>query len=116
MKRTQYTACNNSVYAFFRLQIGFFLASLTSSTVSLHFSTNLSTIFFLHLQFSCSKYSATSYDLPHSHSQLLGFQINPLSHTPLSINSLHSHLHLSSFQCCLFLQPLASSLHLHLHI
>ena len=38
---------------------------------------------------------------------------NPLSHTPLSINSLHSHLHLSSFQRCLLLQTLAFSLHLH---
>ena len=37
-------------------------------------------------------------------------------HTRLSINSLHSHRHLSSFQCCLLLQTLASSLHLHLHV
>ena len=51
-----------------------------------------------------------------SHSQLLGFQVNPLSQLPLSINSLHSHLHLSSFQRCLLLQTLASSLHLHLQV
>ena len=51
-----------------------------------------------------------------AHSDLLGFQIYPLSHTPLSINSLHSHLHLSSFQRCLLLQTFASSLHLHLHV
>ena len=57
-----------------------------------------------------------SQDLSHSHSQLLGFQISPLSHTPLSINSLHSHLHLSSFQRCLLLQRLASGLHLHLQV
>ena len=55
-------------------------------------------------------------DLSHSYSHLLGFQINPLSHTLLSINSLHSHLHLSSFQCCLLLQTLASSLYLYLHV
>ena len=91
------------------------LASFTSLTVSLHSSTNLSTNFFLHLQFSQSNYSATSHDLSHSHSQLLGFKINPLSHTPLSINSLHSHLHLSSFQCYLLLQTLASSQYLDLH-
>ena len=42
----------------------------------------------------------------HSHSQLLGFQINPSSHIPLLINSLHSHLHLSSFQRFLLLQTL----------
>ena len=39
-----------------------------------------------------------------------------MSHTPLSINYLHSHLHLSSFQRCLLLQTLASNLHLHLHV
>ena len=91
------------------------LAIFTSSTVSVHSSTNISTIFF-HLQFSQSKYSPTSHDLSHSHSQLLGFQINPLSHTPLSINSLQSHLHLSSFHHCLLLQMLVSILHLHLHL
>ena len=41
-----------------------------------------------------------SNDLSHSHSQLLGFQINSLSYIPLSINSLHSHLHLFLFQLC----------------
>ena len=87
------------------------LANFTSSTFSVHSSTNLSTNFFLHLQFSKSKYSPTSHDLSHSHSQLLGFQIDPLS-----INSLHLHLHLSSFQRCLLLQALASNLHLHLHV
>ena len=53
------------------------LASFTSSTVSLHSSTNLSANFFLHLQFSTFKYSPTSHALSHSHSHLLGFQINP---------------------------------------
>ena len=52
-------------------------------------------------------------DLSHSHSQLLGFQINPLSHIPLSINSLHLHLHLYSFDLCLLLQTLEPNLHLH---
>ena len=42
--------------------------------------------------------------------------MNPLSLTSLSINSLHSHQHISSLQCCLLLQTLASSLHLHLHV
>ena len=92
------------------------LASFTSLTFSVYSSTSLSTNFFLHLQFPLSKYSPTSHDLSHSHSQLLGFQINPLLHTPLSINYLHSQLHLSSFQRCLLLQTLLSSLHLHLHI
>ena len=49
------------------------------------------------------------------HSQLLGFPINPLPHTPLSINSLYSHLDLSLFQRCLLLQTIASNLRLHLH-
>ena len=38
--------------------------------------------------------------------ELLGFQINPLSHTPLSINSLHPHIHLSLFLRCLLLQTI----------
>ena len=54
--------------------------------------------------------------LSHSHSQLLGFQINSLSHIPLSINSLHLHLHLPSFHHYLLLQTLASNLHLHLQV
>ena len=41
---------------------------------------------------------------------------NSLSHITLSINSLHSHLHLSSFHLCLLSQTLASNLHLHLHV
>ena len=69
---------------------------------SVHFLTNLSTNFFLHLQ--------------HSHSQLLGFQIDSLSNTPLSISSLYLHLHLSSFQRFLLLQTLVTNLHLHLHV
>ena len=87
------------------------LASFTSSIVSVHSSINLSTNFFLHLKFSWSKYSLKSHFLSHSHSQLLGFQINPLS-----INSLHSHLHLSLFQRCLLLQILAQNLRSHLHV
>ena len=55
-----------------------------------------------------------SHDLSHSRSHILGFQINPLSHHPSSINSLHLHLCLSLFQRCLLLQTLASNLHLHL--
>ena len=54
--------------------------------------------------------------LSHSHSKLLGFQINPLSHTPLSINSLHSHLHLFLFQRCLLLQTLSPNLHSNLQV
>ena len=53
------------------------LAIFTSSTVSVHSSTNLSTKLFLHLQFSQFKYSPTSHYFSHSHSQLLLFQINP---------------------------------------
>ena len=90
------------------------LANFTSSIVSVHSSINLSTNFFLHLQFSQSKYSLKSQFLSHSHSQLLGFQINPLLHIPLSINSLHLHLHLFLFHCYLLLQTIASNLYLHL--
>ena len=61
-------------------------------------------------------YSPSKYSHSHSHSQLLGFQLNPLSHIPLSISSLHLHLHLSSFNLCLLLQTLASNLHLHLQV
>ena len=64
-------------------------ASFTSSTFSVNSLTNLSANFFLHLQFAQSKYFPTSHNLSHSHSQLLGFQINLLPHITLSINSLH---------------------------
>ena len=95
----------------------FFSSIFTSPSISsVHSSTILSTNLFLHLQFLESKYPPASHDLSHSHSQLLGFQIYPLSHTPLSINSLHWHQYLSSFQRCLLLQTLASNLHLHLHV
>ena len=97
----------------FSFSVEVILTTFTSSTFSVHSSTNSSTNFLLHLQFSQSKCSPTSHDLSHSHSKLLGLQIDPLSHTPLSINSLHSHLYLSSFQRCLLLQTLASNLYLH---
>ena len=71
------------------------LAIFTSSKFLVHSSTNLSTNLFLHLQFSLSKYSPTLHDLSHSHSQLLGFQINSSSQLLLTINSLHLHQHLS---------------------
>ena len=57
-----------------------------------------------------------SHDLSHSQLQLLGFQINPLSHISLSSNSLHSHLHLSLFHLCLLLQTPEFNLHLHLKV
>ena len=92
------------------------LIRLVSSIFSLHSSINLSINLFLHLQFSQSKYSPKSHDLSHSHSQLLGFQIYPLSHIHLSNNYLHSHRHLSLFHRCLLLRTLASNLHLHLDV
>ena len=80
------------------------------------FSTNESTPFFLHLQFLWSKYFPTLHGLLHSQLQLLGFKTNPLSHSCLSTNYLHSHLHLSSFQLCLLLQTLEFNLHSHLQL
>ena len=74
---------------------------------STFFNQFINYFFFLYLQFSQSKHSPISHNLSHSHSQSLGFQINLLSHIPLSINSLYSHLYLSSFQHCLLLQTLA---------
>ena len=57
------------------------------------------------------------HDLSHSQAQLLGFQINPLSHIPLSIkSSLHSHLHLPSFHICLLFQTAEVNLHTHLQV
>ena len=56
------------------------------------------------------------HNLSHLQSQLLGFQINPLSHIPLLINYLHSHLHLSLFHLCLLLQKPATNLHVHLEV
>ena len=53
-----------------------------------------------------------SNDFSHLHSQLLGFQTDSLSPTPLSMNSLHSHLHFPAMQRCLLLQTLESNLHL----
>ena len=57
-----------------------------------------------------------SHNLSDPHSQILRFQINPLSHIPLSINSLHSHLHLSLSQRCLSSQAPASNLYLYLQV
>ena len=58
-----------------------------------------------------------SHNLSHSHAQLLGFQIYPLSHTILLIiSSLHSHLHLSSFHICLLLQTAEVNVHMHLQV
>ena len=114
---------NNAIYTvqkLYLLTLSFLawviLASFTSSIVSVHSSINGATNYFLHLQFSWSKYSPTSHALSHSHSQLLGFQINPLLHTPLLINSLHSHLHLFLLQRCLLLQILAPNLNSHSHV
>ena len=107
---------NNTTYHMQELHLFVCSTIFNSSIVSTNFSTNLSTNVFLHLQFSQSKYSPKSHDLSYSHSQLLGIQICPLSDAPLSINSLHSHMHLSSFQRCLLLKTLASSLHLQLHV
>ena len=70
----------------------------------------------LNLQFSLYKYSLALYNLSHSHLQILGFQINPSSHLPFSINSLHSHLRLLLFQHGLLFQTLASNLHLHVKV
>ena len=109
---------NNTMYSVQELHFCIFLTDLhsaifTSLTVSVYSSISLLNNFFLHLQFSQSKYSPTSHYL--SHPQLVEFQINSLLHTPLPINSLHSNLHLSSLQRCLLLQILASDLHLHLY-
>ena len=82
------------------------------SIFSLHSSTNLLTHSFLCIYNFHSLFSNITWSL-YSHSQLIGFQINTSWHILFSINSLHSHLHLSLFQRCLLLQALASSLHLH---
>ena len=124
---------NNTVYSAKELHLWLFLSSakvilgsFTPSTFTVHSSaelcsvelrsTNLSTNFFLRLQYFWSKYLPTWHDLLHSRSQSLGFQINPLLHTPLSKNCLHSQLHLSLFQRYLLLQTLGSNPHLHLHV
>ena len=114
----QCSACKNCIYAYFCLQLKLFELFSLLQQFQYIFQSVYQLIFSytFFLQFSQSKYSPTSHDLSHSHSQLLGFQINPLSHTPLSISSLNSHPHLSSFQRCSLLQTLPSSLHLHLHV
>ena len=76
--------------------------------------TYLVSLFYIYIFYSLN--IVLSHDLSHSNSNILGFQINPLSHLPLSINSLHSHLDLSLFQRCLLLETLASNLHLHLQV
>ena len=72
--------------------------------------------FFYTYKFYSLNISMASHNLSHSQSQLLGFKINPLSHIPLSINSLHQHLHLSLFQCYLLLQTLSFNIHFHLQV
>ena len=56
------------------------------------------------------------HDVSHSHSYMIGFQVNPLSHLPLLISSLYLHMRLSLFQSCLFLQKLAYNLYLHAQV
>ena len=92
---------NNALYTTQELHLSsllskVFLTKLVSLIFPVHSSTNGSINF--------QQYSTILQDLLHSHSQLLGFQTYPLSNTPLSINSLHSHLHLSSLHLCLLLQ------------
>ena len=94
----------------------FSLSIVTISMFFVHSSISGSTNFFLHLQLKLSKYSLITQDLSHSHLQLLGLKINLLSHSPLSINSLHSQLHLSLFHRCLLLQITLSNLHIHLQV
>ena len=96
---------NNTIYIIQELLLHFvelILIKLVSSIFSLHSSINLSISLFLHLQFFWSKCSPKSKDLSDSHLQFLGLQIYPLS-----INSLHSHDHLSLFHRCLSLQTLS---------
>ena len=87
---------NNTVYTLQELHLQLLsfsarviLANFTSSTVSVHSSIIWSTNSVLHLQFSQSKYSPTSHALSHSHSKLLGFQIN--------------HLHILLYQLVLYI-------------
>ena len=56
------------------------------------------------------KYSPTSHVLSNSHSQLLGFQIKPLSHTSLS-TILYIHIYIY-----LLLQTFSPNLHSYLHV
>ena len=100
------------------LHLSSFFSSIfiSSSIFSSHSSTNLSINLFLHLHLSQSKYSSISNDLLHSKSELLGFQVYPLLHAPLSVNYLHLHLYLSLFQYCSVLQTTASNVHSHLHV
>ena len=123
---------NNTMYSVQELHLCLFLflaesfsTSLVSSIFSVHSSTRLSTNFFLHLQLSQSKYSPISHDLSQSHLQLLGFQINPLSHTPYqSILCIHiciclhsnvvycyKHLHLVYIYIYMFNAILNASFH-----
>ena len=62
----QYISHNNCIH-FFNCKESFRFSF--PSIFSLHFSTNLSSNFVLHLQFSYSKYSPTSLDLSQSYSQ-----------------------------------------------
>ena len=58
LKHTHSFSCSNKAI----------IAVFTSLIFLVHSSTNLSTNFFLNLQFSYSKYSPVSHDLSHSHS------------------------------------------------
>ena len=82
-----------------------------------HSSVSLSIIHFLQRQFLLSRYSPIPQDLSHSHSQLLGLQLIPLSQAISSTkSSLHSHLHLSSLQICLLLHTISLNLQIHLQL
>ena len=116
---------NNTMYCVQKLNLFLCLFSCSAKVILANFTSYLflyilqpiyPLIFFDTFNYRSLNTHTISHDLSHSHTQLLGFQINPLSQVPLSINCLHSHLHLSSIHLCLLLQTLASSLHLHLQV
>ena len=97
----------NYIYAYFQLKL-FQLVSFFQQFQYIHPLAYL-------LTFSCT-YTFHSLNILQHHTIYHIHTHNYQDSKPLSINSLHSHLHLLSFQRCLLLQTLPSNLHLHLHV
>ena len=110
---------NNTMYTIQELHsfiCSFSLSIFITSIFSVHSSTNESINFF-------STLTIRIIEIFTNITRFLTFAITntrikkyPSLHTPLSINSLYSHLHLSSFHRCLLSQIILSNLHIHLQV
>ena len=97
---------NNTMYNMQELHIS--LAIFTSSIFSVYSSTSLSANYFLHLQFFFSNIKwSVAFTFTFTRIPNISF---------ITYTFINQFFTIWLFHCCLLLQTLASSLHLHLHV